>query len=93
MLGIKESKELLAGIEVLAVGGLDIAVDGISWDDAAKAIALAKQSDVIVEAVKGLDLIDDEIKDLDQAELLELGVAAFATVKAIAAAAKKLSVK
>lgn len=87
--GIKESKELLAGIELLAVSGLEIAKDGLGADDLAKAIELIKKVDVILAAVKGIDGIDEEIKDLDQAELIELGTLCFALVKKIVAASKE----
>lgn len=88
-LGIKESLELLAGVELVAVTGIEVAKDGLGMDDLAKAVELVKKSEVLVEAVKGLNLVDDEVKDLDQAELLQLGAASFAMVKKIAAASKK----
>lgn len=88
-LGIKESLELVAGIELVTVSTLDIAKDGLGADDIPKALELVKKSDVIVEAVKGIDLVDDEVKDLDQAELIQLGTATFAMIKKIVAATKK----
>lgn len=88
-IGIKESLELLAGVELLGVSGIEIAKDGLDMSDVPKALELAKKSDVLVAAVKGLDQVDDEVKDLDQAELLQLGTAAFGMVKKIVAAAKK----
>lgn len=88
-LGIKESLELIAGIELAAVSGIEIAKDGLGMDDIPKALELIKHSDVLIEAVKGIDQIDDEAKDLDDAELIQLGSKAYAMVKKIAAAAKK----
>ena len=87
-LGIKESKELLAGIELAAVAGIEIAKDGLDVSDISKALELVKKSDVLIEAVKGIDGIDEEIKDLDQAELIELGTITFSLVKKIVSAAK-----
>jgi hypothetical protein len=89
MLGIKESKELLAGVELAAVAGIEIAKDGLGVEDISKALELIKKSDVLIEAVKGIDGIDEEIKDLDQAELIELGTIAFSLVKKIVAASKE----
>jgi hypothetical protein len=83
MKGIKESKELLEGVKVLAVSAKKIAKDGVSLADLPEALELIKKIDILVEAVKGVDGIDEEVKDLDQAELVELGVAVFDIVKAI----------
>lgn len=88
VIGIKETLEILASIELCSVAGIEIAKGGLGAEDIAPALELVKKSDVIIEGVKGLDLIDDEIKDLDQAELLQLGAAAFNMVKKIASAAK-----
>jgi hypothetical protein len=86
---IKESKELLAGIELLAISGIEIAKDGLDVSDIAKALELIKKIDVILEAVKGIDGLDEEIKDLDQAELIELGTIGFSLVKKIISASKE----
>lgn len=91
-LGIKESLELLAAIELGSVGIIDIAKDGIGADDIPKALDLVKKSDVFVEGVKGFNEIDDEVKDLDQAELIQLGSAAFVMIKKIIAATKPAQV-
>lgn len=90
---IKESLELLAAVELGAVAGIEIAKDGFGMDDLPKALALVKHSEVLIEGFKGLGEIGDEIKDLDQAELLELGVASFNVIKKIAAAIKASSVE
>lgn len=81
--GIKESKELLEGVELLAVSAKKIAKDGVSLADLPEAIELLKKLDVLVEAFKGLSNVDEEIKDLDQAELIELGSKVFSLVKAL----------
>lgn len=87
-LGIKESLELLAAVEVAGVKGVEIVkAEGLAAK-AGKAVELAQKAEILVEGVKGLDLVDDEVKDLDQAELLQLGTAAFALVKKVVAAAK-----
>lgn len=91
-IGIKESLELLNGVEILAVASIEISKDGFGADDIAKALELVKKSDAIIEAFKGIDQLDDEIKDLDQAELIQLGVASFSLVKKIAASIKSKEV-
>lgn len=81
--GIKESKELLNGVELLAVSAKKIAKDGVSLADLPEAIELLKKVDILVEAVKGLESIDEELKDLEQEELVELGLKVFSIVKAV----------
>ena len=82
-MGIKESQELLIGIVLLVTSFKKISKDGVSLADMPEAIALVKKADVIIEAVKGIDLVVDEAKDLDQEELMALGLALFAMVKKI----------
>lgn len=87
-LGIKESLEVIAAAKLVGVNVVAAAKDGIDMSDVQYAINIAKDSEKIVEAVKDVDLVDDEVKDLSQEELLQLGAAAFDMVKSIAAAAK-----
>ena len=86
--GIKESLELLDGLELVGVAGVKIAKGGLGVEDFAHVVELAKNSDKIVEAGKGLNLVDDEMKDLDEAELLKLGSKAFSMIKNIIKASK-----
>lgn len=86
---MKETLELIAAIQLAAVSGIEIAKGGITADDLPKALDLIKKFDVLVEGVKGIDLVDDEIKNIDQAHLIEAGVALFGLVKAIKEAASK----
>ncbi len=83
MSDIKNLKELLAGLKLLAVEGKKIAKDGIGIEDIAAVVDLAKNFDVLAAAVKDINLVEDEIKDLDQAEILELVAELFALVKAV----------
>ena len=72
-MGIKEIKELLEALSLLAVTGKKIAADGkISVDDISHLISLSAQLDVLVEGVKDIDKALDEAKNLDQAEVLEI---------------------
>ena len=84
---IKETKELLEGVQLLAITAVKIADDGFNIkEDFAHVIELAKNSTVLVEAVKGVGDIDEEVKDLDQQELAELGLLVFNMYKNIKAA-------
>lgn len=89
---MKETLELIKALELVAVKGIEIAKGGIDATDISKALELIKQFDVIVEGVKGLDKIDDEVKAIDQAKLIEAGVAVFGLVKAIKEASAKADV-
>lgn len=90
---IKETKELLEGVQLLAITAVKIADDGFNIkEDFPHVIELAKNSTVLVEAVKGVGDIDEEVKDLDQQELAELGLLVFNMYKNIKAAkAEKLA--
>ena len=80
--GIKESLELLKGLEVLIQDYKKVMADGkVNVQDLAVLGDLMGQLGVLSEAYKGLDLIGKEIKDLDEAEMVQLAVAALALVK------------
>jgi len=81
--GIKETKEFLAGLELLAISFKKIAKDGVSLADLPEALALLKKVDSLLEAVKGIDEVPSEVKDLDQEELMEIGLKVFAMIKSI----------
>jgi len=86
---IKESKELLVGLELVSVTIGDIAKDGIGADDIAKLLPLLSQFQSLIDAVDGIKNIPSEIKDIDQLELIELGTQAYEMIKNIIAAFKK----
>jgi hypothetical protein len=87
--GLKETLEIVKAVKLLAVTGVEIGKDGLGVEDIAKALELVKKLDVVFEAVKGLHLVDDELKDLEQDELLQLGAAAYDLVKDVILAVKK----
>lgn len=87
-IGIKESLEVVTGLEVVGVAGIGLVKAEDMGARIAIGLELLKSSEKIVEAVKGVDQIDEEIKDLSQEELIQLGLAAFGMVKKLAAAAK-----
>lgn len=82
MQDIKEMKELLDGLSLLAEAGKKIAEDGkLGIDDLKHLVDLSKDLEVLVEGFKGLDKLDDELKDLDEAEVMELISHAFSIFK------------
>jgi len=77
--GIKEAKELVAAMAVLAKAGFAVAKDGkVDMSDLSHLIALGKDFNVVMEGFKDLDQLMGEVKDLDQAEALELVTLLFA---------------
>lgn len=72
--GIKECKELLEMLRVLAVAGKKVSADGkVNSDDLLALVDLLKNVGVLVEGVKGLNQVPAELKDLHEDELKELG--------------------
>ena len=73
MANVKETIELLDGIKVIAEVGADIFADGkIKFDDLTKLSKLGDSFSVLAEAVKGLDAIGLEVKDLTISEITEI---------------------
>lgn len=71
--GIKESKELIASLVILARTGYGIAKDKkVSIDDLQHIVELAKDLDELIAGFKDLDEVGKEIGDLDEAEAVEL---------------------
>lgn len=70
---IKETKEALAAIKLIAKSGAQIMANGkIGSEDLSVLIALLGQADKIQAGFKGLGEVDDEIKNLDQEEAQEI---------------------
>ena len=83
MAQVKELNEVLDGMAVLAELVGKVLGDGkVSFGDAKYALDLLDKKDVLIEAFKGIDDIDDEIKDLNAEEAQELLVKVFALVAA-----------
>ena len=78
-IGIKETKEVLLGLEAVGVKA-SVLKDGFQLADIPVLVGVVSP---LIDALKGINLVDDEIKDLDQAELAELGAAALGTIKKI----------
>lgn len=70
---IKETKELFKGLGLVAKTAKNVAADGkVDFSDLAHVVELAKNSNVLIEAVKDVKEVPAEIKDLEKDELLEL---------------------
>lgn len=70
---IKELKELLEGLKLLAVTAKKISADGkINVDDLSSIVELGMQMGTLAAAVEGIDQVPAELKDLDEAEVIEL---------------------
>lgn len=83
MTDIKATKEVLEALTVIGIEAKKIAKDGISMADLPEALELFKHIDLFVAAIKDAKLIPSEMKDLDQAEAIELGTKVYLDVKAI----------
>jgi hypothetical protein len=83
-LPVTEIIEFLDGIKLLAVSGVKVFADGkVNPTDLAIIVDLAKQYDILAAAVKGLDKVPAEIKDIDNAEAIILVSKVFEIVTAI----------
>jgi len=88
--GIKDTREMLKALDVLAEFVGKVLADGqINGADLISAVDLFQKFSVFSDAFMGVKNIDDEIKDLDQAELIVLGTEAYKLVKKIHDAVKK----
>jgi hypothetical protein len=70
--GIKETKEFINSLGMIAVAVKKISKDGIGIDDLSHIIALAKDMDMLLDGFKDLDKMKDELSSLDQAEVLAI---------------------
>lgn len=73
MKDIKETLELLDSLGMLAVAGKKIAADGkISVDDLTTLISLSAKLDDLVKGFSGLKEVVEEVKDLDESEVVQI---------------------
>lgn len=88
--GIKDTMEMIKALDTLADFAGRVMADGqINGADLLAAVDLFQKFDVFSDAFMGVKNIDDEIKDLDEAELVQLGTASYKLVKKIYDAVKK----
>lgn len=83
---IKNTLEVLNAVEMLGVVGAKIAKDKeVSKEDLVHLASLANNFKLLVEAVKDVDQLDEELKDLDESELIAIVSKVFMIAKAIKA--------
>ena len=86
MKDIKNLLELLTAIELLAVTGAKVAkYKEVNKDDLVHVVTLAKNFELIANAVKDVDQLNEELSDLDEAELIAVVSKLFMIVKAVKA--------
>lgn len=78
-IGIKESKEVLDALEAIGVKSA-VLKDGFQLGDISVLTGIVAP---LIEGIKGIELVDDEIKDLTSEELQELGSKALDIIKKI----------
>ena len=81
---IKEILELLEGIKDAGVLGVSVLADGkVNLKDLAPLTKFLTQAGDIAKAIEGITLVDDEIKDLDHAEIAQIGAKSLEMIKEI----------
>lgn len=87
---IKETKEVFAVLEVLTNFTEKVFADGqVNGSDFVHILSLLKDVKVFSDAYGNISDVDDELKDLDEAELIELGLLAYSLVKKVVKAVHK----
>lgn len=87
MKNVKELKELIIALQIIGVFAKKVAADKkVNLEDLPYLVDLAKQMDEVLAGIDGLGEVDDEIKDIDEAEAMELLGQVLKAVKAIKAA-------
>ncbi len=82
-MNIKETKELLVGLGEISVLVKKIAKNGINVADLIHLKDLADAMPILEDAVKDIKLIGEELKELDQGEVLEIIATIYAQAKRI----------
>ena len=83
-LGLKETKEIFTGLMIITKGAGEILEDGkISFKDLNPAIEVLKQYEALSASVKDAGKAIDELKDLSDIELMEMGKLAYDLIKEI----------
>jgi len=86
---IKESLEIIKGLDLLADTAVAVLADGaVNGSDLMIVVEKFKSLNVLVEAFEDSDKALAELKDLDQEELIQLGLAGYSLVKKVALAVK-----
>jgi hypothetical protein len=70
--GIKEISELIDGLALIGEQAKKISKGGIGVEDIAHLVKLAQEFEVLKDAFGGLKEAGEEIKDLDQSEIIAI---------------------
>lgn len=85
--GTKELKELLVSLKDIAIFAKKVAADKkVNLEDLPALVDLAKNMDEVLAGFDGLNKIPDEVKDIDEAEAMELLAALLKLIKEVKAA-------
>lgn len=82
-LDIKNIKEVFEALKLIAVSGVKIAKNGVGLEDIKEAVELVKQYEIIEAAIKDINLVVEEAKDLDESESIQLLGLAFDIIKEV----------
>lgn len=86
---IKEIQEVIKALDVLASHLAKVFADGkVDGSDFVHVVSLLQNANVFIDAAKDIKDVSKEIKDLDEQELIQLGMAGYALVKKVVAAVK-----
>ena len=81
---IKETKEMLDALELIVLSCVKIMKDGkIRIDDLKIFFDLLKDIDKIKDGFVGIKEIPKEVKDIDEQELIEIGLAVYKIVEKV----------
>lgn len=81
--GIKEINEFLEANKIIGINVAQALKDGLDLSDVKEVIDIVKEYQKIVEGFKGLGEAWLEVKDLDQAELAQVGAKAIEAYGAV----------
>jgi len=87
---LKDTLEYFTALELIVDQYAAIVEDGeFNWDDASHFIKLITEWKVFANAIKDSGNVGAELKDLDEAEVLQVGLRAFHLVKKLSKSIKK----
>ena len=87
---LKDTLEYFAALELIVDQYCAIVADGeFNWDDAQHFIKLITEWKVFADMIKDSGNVPGELKDLDEQELIGMGLKAFGIAKKLSGAIKK----
>lgn len=87
----KNTMEIFTALSILSQAAVEITADGkVDVADAKHILDLLNEYKAFIAAVEGADVVIDEIKDIDEQEAVQLGMAAYALVKNVVKAVKQM---